>query len=992
LAVSWRHSLAKAALASLLGLGLGFGLAACGGGEPTDAVNSTTQGFTVVGADKASVSFSESAAAKRASQVTFRVARNSTGAPSLQADQTPLGPVYQFTPLDLADDGIEIRIPVSAQAAAHGKPVLHVATLGGEWQTVSNAKRDGEFIVAKVPSLSYATLATASSTSAGERMSRLAASASPSAPVITSGSGAQTVLVGQTATFTVTGTGNPKPTVTWQRRHVVNFNSTVATTSSFPISEEQDWVEIDPGWTKSFYTTGANTLANSGDEYRAVLTNSQGTATSLPASLRVLPQVTAPAITTAPLSQTVQAGQTALFTVAASGTSPLSYQWFKNGVAVVAANSTSLAIPVSAAEAGTAIQVTVQISNSAGSVTSAAATLTVVAAPPTAGGTLITAAEGGTVAGGSTGEEASLYVAPGALSADTTILLTTEPLAPSSLPAGVTAMSDIVEINPAGLAFLKPASLTIQVKQNVPANNALAVLKLDASNTVLGEIRRTALSYKPIRATAQASGRMTATAFNLPPNLSCLDQQFVDSGNNFKLSAIGAAVRTVLVAVPQSMCSAIALLPESIAPVDTSQGCTEHSQFGAVGNKKTSGSDDKNSLVNRHGDCRLSESTGDYIGVYMLFDENSRPTRIAPANTLEPVSSYIAVYAKFEFEVTTFGKSSVLGKTMRYRARAVDYRPFPSYEGPNRSPKIYLRPNVSPFCNTVDNYEFRNPSTFTCGAGAPSAIEVSPTGAWSKWSDDFQIKVDLTLANTANFNGAFFDINLDRFEIRIEGTDADFKVPSSGSPFEISSDLRLLPRLRCDKGLAKVGSNGGVFYDAAAVYVLDRTDDKVKQAAEHIFEAQNNPDENARSPGKFLLEPGARAFASGTNSFNDALKRTAITKVRDKNNYAACAPYSTSLIGQRPPYFSATCAAPGSKCDCDEYPFASTWNGAKIRPYTTSVKKINSAQNQLAGSGLAPFFLAERIIDFSDPAAWLFDSEDFLGGPISADNFFVHIK
>ena len=39
-----------------------------------------------------------------------------------------------------------------------------------------------------------------------------------------------------------------------------------------------------------------------------------------------------------------------MFTVATSGTSPLSCLWFKNGVAVVAANSTSLAIPVSAAE------------------------------------------------------------------------------------------------------------------------------------------------------------------------------------------------------------------------------------------------------------------------------------------------------------------------------------------------------------------------------------------------------------------------------------------------------------------------------------------------------------------------------------------------------------------------------------------------------------------------------------------------------------------
>ena len=197
----------------MLGLSLGFGLAACGGGESTDAVNSTCWAFTVVGVDKASVSFPNSAAASRALRVTIRVARDSTGAPSLQADQTPLAPVDQFTPLDLADGGIEIRIPVSAHAAAHGKPVLHVASLDAEWKAVTNAKREGNFIVANALSLSCATLASAltsaSNAAPGERVSSLAASASPSAPVVTTSSRSQTHLVGQTATFTVAGTGNP---------------------------------------------------------------------------------------------------------------------------------------------------------------------------------------------------------------------------------------------------------------------------------------------------------------------------------------------------------------------------------------------------------------------------------------------------------------------------------------------------------------------------------------------------------------------------------------------------------------------------------------------------------------------------------------------------------------------------------------------------------------------------------------------------------------
>ena len=48
-----------------------------------------------------------------------------------------------------------------------------------------------------------------------------------------------------------------------------------------------------------------------------------------------------PAITTQPTNQTVVAGQAATFTVAASGTAPMSYQWQKNGANIAGATSSS---------------------------------------------------------------------------------------------------------------------------------------------------------------------------------------------------------------------------------------------------------------------------------------------------------------------------------------------------------------------------------------------------------------------------------------------------------------------------------------------------------------------------------------------------------------------------------------------------------------------------------------------------------------------------
>jgi len=93
----------------------------------------------------------------------------------------------------------------------------------------------------------------------------------------------------------------------------------------------------------------------------------------------------APSITTQPASATVTAGQTATFSVSASGTSPLSYQWQKNGAVLSGANSNSYTTPVTTTT-DSGEKFTVTVSNSAGSVTSSIATLTVnpvVVPPPT---------------------------------------------------------------------------------------------------------------------------------------------------------------------------------------------------------------------------------------------------------------------------------------------------------------------------------------------------------------------------------------------------------------------------------------------------------------------------------------------------------------------------------------------------------------------------------------------------------------------------------
>lgn len=85
---------------------------------------------------------------------------------------------------------------------------------------------------------------------------------------------------------------------------------------------------------------------------------------------------TAPTITGEPANQTAALGQPATFTVTATGTAPLSYQWQKNGTAISGATAASYTTPTTTS-ADNASRFQVVVSNSVGSVTSDAATLTV---------------------------------------------------------------------------------------------------------------------------------------------------------------------------------------------------------------------------------------------------------------------------------------------------------------------------------------------------------------------------------------------------------------------------------------------------------------------------------------------------------------------------------------------------------------------------------------------------------------------------------------
>jgi beta-galactosidase len=92
-----------------------------------------------------------------------------------------------------------------------------------------------------------------------------------------------------------------------------------------------------------------------------------------------LPAQTAPAIILPPVNTAVTVGQPATFSVTATGTTPLTFQWSKNGTAIAGATSSSYTTPATST-ADNNSSFTVTVTNSLGSPTSSAATLTTVTA------------------------------------------------------------------------------------------------------------------------------------------------------------------------------------------------------------------------------------------------------------------------------------------------------------------------------------------------------------------------------------------------------------------------------------------------------------------------------------------------------------------------------------------------------------------------------------------------------------------------------------
>jgi hypothetical protein len=381
----------------------------------------------------------------------------------------------------------------------------------------------------------FTVTVTSSVSSMTSNAATLTVTAVPVAPSFTTQPAGQTVTAGQTATFSVTATGTATLTYQWAKNGTAISGATAAS-----------------------YTTPATLAGDSGSSFTVTVTNSISGVTSNAATLTVnVP----PSITTQPLSQTVTAGQPATFTVAATGSGTLSYQWKKNGTAITGATAASYTTPATVV-GDNGVSFTVTVTDMATNVTSNAATLTVNTPPSITtqpGNQTVNAGQTATFSLAASGTATLTYqwkkngtAISGATAASYTTPATVAGDSGSSFTVTVTNSISSVTSNAATLTVNVPPSITTQPLSQTVTSGQTATFTVTATGTGT-------LAYQWKKNGTAITGA-TAASFTTPATVAG------DNGASFTVTVTGNA---------GNVTSSAAILTVNVSPNITSQPASQ---------------------------------------------------------------------------------------------------------------------------------------------------------------------------------------------------------------------------------------------------------------------------------------------------------------------------------------------------------------------------------------------------------------------------------
>jgi hypothetical protein len=636
------------------------------------------------------------------------------------------------------------------------------------------------------------------------------------------------------------------------------------------------------------------------------------------ATLTVTATPRAPAFTTLPSPVAVAAGLTARFEAVATGASPRTWEWLRNGVPIPGATEPMVNIATLPSEAGRSATIQARVKNKYGTALSPAVALHI-----TANGTSITAAQGGTVP---LPNGQSLDIPAGALAADTQLTISETPVPEGLLPADATALSPVLQLGANGLTLVNPAAISLTMPADLGPDETLAVLELDDSATV--------------KTLAAAGGLQRARALSVAGGWQCLNRQNADIDNRIS-GKIGKGAKP---ATPKNVKKAVVVRtytrncafiePRVTAPgvpSTTFEACANDADFLPVSGDLA--------LVSRHVACMQGQDVGTDFSVRVVdvVDKDGNITNWKPVSDSTPgASDHTIGNGRIVAKLSIHGPSEGLQKWVTLDLGIAEFIANPNAPANFAAKSRNLRMKaLIQVCDDSGN----NP----CNVTESGEVLVSLSGGTRR------IETTLSLPDPGLSMQHQVSLSIDKLQYAVVGNDHNANVRW------VSPKLDFLPQLTCDNGLARAKTKGCVFENAAAVFQPKG----VPQSAGHIVKSQAQ----LKGAGVHVPLMGTRALGQGS-----PLQRTRDIEVIRANRLVSNKICTAKRI-EIPP----TCTANPDpdipedvevNCDCDEYPFASTIQGGDPNEQTgVQTAFISGSDNRSAGSQLGNFYRRERIKD-----------------------------